>query len=600
MTPPSSFNARGANVHKPGATSDAKKTWERAGGGPGEDRSAGGGGSDTESTSSSSSSRPCPYELLGIQSEATDAWIRSAYRKASLQVHPDRCPDDPTAASRFRELTKAKDLLLDPLRRRIYDVNHGHQAKRVAVNPQWWSDWDTIFAELCAPGDEDDSEAVGASSLPPENPLPLTRELLQADVLIVGATGLTGTLACMVMQANRCGHTWAIAGRDGRKLGSLEAKFGRGPLYRGSLRLGSKKDIQRAVKSARVVVDLTGPSWSAGFEVAEACVKAGRHYVDNTTEVHFSKELKDKLHSSAKASGSCMVVHSGDTATVADFGTWALARHFKEQHKVSTRKIDLIEWCTAYCISGSEHLSGGFVGEDTKGVNPFLLGGLRACGVREEEKERADPVEDEELGIWCLASAVAERLAVRATCGMLELKEQYGRRFAFRNLVPFLDRDSAVLHQTRSLVAQQRRDQLVQEKKIPPAGHGPGERKRRERFMNRIFSGTADEFGGKGKPRRAHLVMQYGPGGLADRYEGAATIALETALTLLDAEDSGNKELLRPGWGTPVYHLAHLGFMDRLNAKGLNMKVVEGPPAPELIRNIVNNTMPLKFEASSK
>jgi len=351
------------------------------------------------------------------------------------------------------------------------------------------------------------------------------------------------------------------------------------------------------VKAARVVVDLTGPSWKTGSAVAEACVRAGRHYVDNTLEVQFSKALKDKLHASAKASGSCVVVHAGETATIADMGTWQLVRHIKETHKLSTRRVDLLEWCEGYCISGSEHLSGGYVGEDTTGLNPFLLGGMRSCGVRDEEKERPEVVEMKELGIWCLNSAVAERLCVRATCGMLEYSQQYGRKFTFRNMVPFLDKDSALVHLTRSLVCQQRREQLVQEKKIPPAGSGPGERKRRERYSSRVFSAVADEPGNE--PRKAHLVMQYGPGGLACRYEGAAMMALETACALLDAEDEGQKQLLRPGWGTPVYHLAHLGFMDRLRMLGLRYKVVEGAPPHELIRNIVNNTMCLKFDDDS-
>lgn len=31
-----------------------------------------------------------PYELLGVELEATDADIRKAYRTRSLKVHPDR------------------------------------------------------------------------------------------------------------------------------------------------------------------------------------------------------------------------------------------------------------------------------------------------------------------------------------------------------------------------------------------------------------------------------------------------------------------------------------------------------------------------------
>jgi len=39
-----------------------------------------------------------PYELLKLESSATEGEIKTAYRKLSLKVHPDRvrCHDHPT------------------------------------------------------------------------------------------------------------------------------------------------------------------------------------------------------------------------------------------------------------------------------------------------------------------------------------------------------------------------------------------------------------------------------------------------------------------------------------------------------------------------
>ncbi|KAH8108794.1 DnaJ-domain-containing protein [Phellopilus nigrolimitatus] len=58
-----------------------------------------------------------PYELLNVGLEATDQEIKSAYRKLSLKVHPDRNRNNPDAAQKFHELNQAYELLLDPLRR---------------------------------------------------------------------------------------------------------------------------------------------------------------------------------------------------------------------------------------------------------------------------------------------------------------------------------------------------------------------------------------------------------------------------------------------------------------------------------------------------
>eukprot|EP00445_Apocalathium_hangoei_P074185 CAMPEP_0204155526 /NCGR_PEP_ID=MMETSP0361-20130328/29666_1 /ASSEMBLY_ACC=CAM_ASM_000343 /TAXON_ID=268821 /ORGANISM="Scrippsiella Hangoei, Strain SHTV-5" /LENGTH=363 /DNA_ID=CAMNT_0051111023 /DNA_START=74 /DNA_END=1161 /DNA_ORIENTATION=- len=61
------------------------------------------------------------YNLLGVDELAFDDAINSAFRRASLQVHPDRRPDDPAASEKFRSLVLARDLLLDPERREVYD-----------------------------------------------------------------------------------------------------------------------------------------------------------------------------------------------------------------------------------------------------------------------------------------------------------------------------------------------------------------------------------------------------------------------------------------------------------------------------------------------
>ncbi|KAI5825921.1 DnaJ-domain-containing protein [Schizophyllum commune Tattone D] len=63
-----------------------------------------------------------PYELLSLGSEATDQDIRTAYRKLSLKVHPDRNRGNPDAARKFHELNQAYELLLDPLRRMALDA----------------------------------------------------------------------------------------------------------------------------------------------------------------------------------------------------------------------------------------------------------------------------------------------------------------------------------------------------------------------------------------------------------------------------------------------------------------------------------------------
>jgi len=48
-----------------------------------------------------------PFQILDIDSGATPRDIKKAYRKLSLEKHPDRNPDNPLAVQEFIRLTKA-------------------------------------------------------------------------------------------------------------------------------------------------------------------------------------------------------------------------------------------------------------------------------------------------------------------------------------------------------------------------------------------------------------------------------------------------------------------------------------------------------------
>lgn len=63
-----------------------------------------------------------PYELLGVVEDASDDDIRAAYRKAARRWHPDVCKQR-GAAERFRQITEAKDRLLDPEKRKALDFD---------------------------------------------------------------------------------------------------------------------------------------------------------------------------------------------------------------------------------------------------------------------------------------------------------------------------------------------------------------------------------------------------------------------------------------------------------------------------------------------
>lgn len=65
------------------------------------------------------------YDVLGVSRSASDADIKSAYRKLAKQYHPDKNQGDEKAADKFKEIGEAYAVLNDPEKRKLYD-QYGH------------------------------------------------------------------------------------------------------------------------------------------------------------------------------------------------------------------------------------------------------------------------------------------------------------------------------------------------------------------------------------------------------------------------------------------------------------------------------------------
>eukprot|EP01120_Amphizonella_sp_Union-15-10_P009697 TRINITY_DN3737_c0_g6_i1.p1 TRINITY_DN3737_c0_g6~~TRINITY_DN3737_c0_g6_i1.p1 ORF type:complete len:370 (-),score=72.65 TRINITY_DN3737_c0_g6_i1:12-1121(-) len=72
------------------------------------------------------------YEILGVPRDSTTQQIKRAYRKLSLQFHPDKHQGNKEIEEKYQEITKAYSVLSDSDKRRTYDQygEEGLQAKR--------------------------------------------------------------------------------------------------------------------------------------------------------------------------------------------------------------------------------------------------------------------------------------------------------------------------------------------------------------------------------------------------------------------------------------------------------------------------------------
>ncbi|XP_003493599.2 dnaJ homolog subfamily C member 5 isoform X1 [Bombus vosnesenskii] len=71
------------------------------------------------------------YQILEIPKTATPEEIKRTYRKLALKYHPDKNPNNPEAADKFKEINRAHAILTDLTKRNIYD-NYGSLGLYVA------------------------------------------------------------------------------------------------------------------------------------------------------------------------------------------------------------------------------------------------------------------------------------------------------------------------------------------------------------------------------------------------------------------------------------------------------------------------------------
>ncbi|WP_020174344.1 molecular chaperone DnaJ [Methyloferula stellata] len=69
----------------------------------------------------------CYYEVLGVTKTCTEVEMKTAFRKAAMQHHPDRNPGNADAEVKFKELNEAYQILSDGQKRAAYD-RYGHAA----------------------------------------------------------------------------------------------------------------------------------------------------------------------------------------------------------------------------------------------------------------------------------------------------------------------------------------------------------------------------------------------------------------------------------------------------------------------------------------
>jgi molecular chaperone DnaJ len=84
------------------------------------------------------------YAILGVAPNASDDEIKKVYRSLAMRYHPDR-NDAPGAEARFKAVTKAYEVLADPVKRAEYNQSVNHRII-IDAEAEAYGHWRTLFS----------------------------------------------------------------------------------------------------------------------------------------------------------------------------------------------------------------------------------------------------------------------------------------------------------------------------------------------------------------------------------------------------------------------------------------------------------------------
>ncbi|NHT17814.1 molecular chaperone DnaJ [Cellulomonas sp. IC4_254] len=123
------------------------------------------------------------YEVLGVERDATPEQIKKAYRRLARELHPDVAGADAGSEDRFKDVSRAYEVLSNPEKRRMYDLGADPSAPGGGMGGQGGFGFQDIFETFFG-------AAAGAGAQ--RGPIPRARRgqdaLLRLDIDLAEAT----------------------------------------------------------------------------------------------------------------------------------------------------------------------------------------------------------------------------------------------------------------------------------------------------------------------------------------------------------------------------------------------------------------------------
>ena len=218
-----------------------------------------------------------PYEVLGVERDASEQQIKKAFRVLARELHPDVNAHDPAAEDKFKQAAEAYEILSDAERRAIYD-RYGHEGLSsggYAPNFDGFSTISDLFEAFFGGG------AFGTRA----GPAPGQDAVAAVEVsLLDAARGTTVEVAFDAVV--RCEHCRGNGAEPGTPIETCRRCGGSG-----QLQAATRTPFGQVVRM--VACDVCHGDGRIAREPCEECRGRGRRQTERTLEVDIPAGIAD-------------------------------------------------------------------------------------------------------------------------------------------------------------------------------------------------------------------------------------------------------------------------------------------------------------------
>ena len=354
------------------------------------------------------------------------------------------------------------------------------------------------------------------------------------DIVVYGATGYTGRLVAeyLAHHYKGSGPKWAMAGRSADKLAEVRDLIGAPadtPLVVANS--DDPASMQALAESTRVVVTTVGPYQLYGEPLLAACVAAVTDYADLCGEPAWMRQMIDKYHAAARASGARIAFSSGFDSIPFDLGVLMLQKEAVKRHGSPAPRVKGRVRAMQGTFSGGTAAS---LTETMKAVakDPSLIKVLQSpFGLTPDFEGPSQPLGllpeyDDRIGRWAAPFIMATINTKNVHRTNLLLGHPYGTDFKYDEML--LTSAGELGEKAAHAVGEMLKNPFGA--KPPKPGEGPSKEERENGFYDVLFLGEWPD----GQTIRYGVKGRYDPG-----YGSTSRMIAETGIALLGCKADG-------------------------------------------------------------